>query len=496
MRLSRIQQQVSMSSFLKHVASSYLPTESGSEELDTCVQLLKTKNFAAARDLVRSGKVPVRLKMCNMGPSLLQVSMRSDFGIALVVEDVVELLDAVKLRGELLNEADLEAACRSGQVALVEECLKRGAPMSPDALHVSVKYGGFRQQQGNVAKIARLLLSAKVAIDHLGSHGETALTTLCGAVGSREPGLIQWLLNQRADPNGADGVRGPLHALQRSPGITKGNLKLLIDHRADVNQRESIMGNSPLHLVLDPRNPYGKFDLALELRALGADCSLVNKDGLRPAHILLEKGDVERAAQLENRPMNQDELEVHAALKHPVAAMFKNSGIARVSWVLHCPPKRLGTSPTSTYEDLDLDLDAKLSSLLDGCSPKSVALKLPLTRYSELCETVEFPAPEEGFTIRSLLTEIYAYYQDCFDAGQIGKIQRHFGAGALGDTFGYIRNNIPDRNEDSDSQAPPGKRQAAQRISLRGDSVFFEGFSNCMYFEKKSRLFGAMMLGS
>jgi len=43
---------------------------------------------------------------------------------------------------------------------------------------------------------------------------------------------------------------------------------------------------------------------------------------------------------------------------------------------------------------------------------------------------------------------------------------------------------------------PPAKRARAQRIDLRGDSVFFEGFRTCKYFEDDCTLCGTMCLGS
>eukprot|EP00927_Polykrikos_kofoidii_P019818 TRINITY_DN19298_c0_g1_i1.p1 TRINITY_DN19298_c0_g1~~TRINITY_DN19298_c0_g1_i1.p1 ORF type:complete len:141 (+),score=14.35 TRINITY_DN19298_c0_g1_i1:28-450(+) len=127
----------------------------------------------------------------------------------------------------------------------------------------------------------------------------------------------------------------------------------------------------------------------------------------------------------------------------------------------------------------------------------NVVQGFPLTRYHELREEVAFKAPvPEGFTVRSLLMEIYKYYQEPFDAAQTERIQKFFEAGQLGDTFGYIRHNILPESADQDEGPPAAKKRQVARIELRGDSIFYEGFNTCKYFEDERKLCGSLSFGS
>mmetsp|Transcript_95917 Transcript_95917/g.280356 ORF Transcript_95917/g.280356 Transcript_95917/m.280356 type:complete len:389 (+) Transcript_95917:72-1238(+) len=385
---------------------------------------------------------------------------------------------------------------------LVEELLRRGAPLGKDALHVAFGRGSFHPAQ-EMLQTAELLLQAKADVDQLGSQAATAFSIVCGGIGNSTLKLMRWFLDKGADPCGANGRRLPLHAYMGGWSCKMEGVQMLVQGRADLNQREPLNGNTPLHFAIDPRT---NFESAMNLKTLGADCSQVNNEGLRPSQLLLANSLPELAAQLEDRPMNQEEQEMRLAMDHPVAKRFKGSCIRSIGWVIGMPPERLTVySEESREPGEDADVGCtKLSSLLDGHSPKTVVLGLPLTRHSEIIEHVSFQAPElEGFTVKGLLAEIYNYYQECFTASQTRRIQRLHGAGKLGDTFGYIARNIPDPDLDAEGNKdveddidPAAKRRAVQRIDLRGDDVFFEGFANCKYYEKEGKLCGSMMLGS
>jgi len=230
-------------------------------------------------------------------------------------------------------------------------------------------------------------------------------------------------------------------------------------------------------------------------------------DGLKPSQIILRSlSKPQKAAEFEDRPMNEEEQRWVNAMKHPVVKMFENSPISRVGWVISRCPGDLdgfsgGGSGSEGEEESREENIAKLKipDILNGRKPKTVVLNLPLTRYSELRDDLVLPCPPEGFSLKDLLTQIYEYYQAPFDEGQLRRIRQHFGEGQLGDTFGYIRANVNPEEDEGDAAEEaenPTKKQRVPRLSLRGDSIFFEGFGGCKYFEDEKKLYAEMMLGS
>eukprot|EP00927_Polykrikos_kofoidii_P019819 TRINITY_DN19298_c0_g1_i2.p1 TRINITY_DN19298_c0_g1~~TRINITY_DN19298_c0_g1_i2.p1 ORF type:complete len:489 (+),score=62.59 TRINITY_DN19298_c0_g1_i2:45-1511(+) len=481
-------------SFLAYVDLRYHPCCSTElPERSEILELLKAKQFQAAMDLVKSGQLAIKAPLPGLGSSLLQVAMTRTHKKVPEAADVQILLNAMKFRGEMLDGSDLEAACNSGSSSVVKLLLERGAPLSQDSLHVLLNHSGNTGLGafGETIRAVTLLLNANANIDELGSRRETPLVTVCKGVGFSTSDIIEWLLNHRADPCGAAGHRAPLHVFQS--GNVRG-VKLLVDHRADVNQKDN-HGNTPMHYAL-----YGheNFQLAMQLKTLGADCSIVTRDGLRPSQILLAQNKPALAAELEERQMNEEEQTMQTALEHPVAKLFHMSDFLNsIGWTICSPPDHLRSMSDGDLQDACPSADRKLSDLLGGCSPETVVVGFPLTRYHELREEVAFKAPvPEGFTVRSLLMEIYKYYQEPFDAAQTERIQKFFEAGQLGDTFGYIRHNILPESADQDEGPPAAKKRQVARIELRGDSIFYEGFNTCKYFEDERKLCGSLSFGS
>lgn len=480
-------------SFLAYVDLRYLLFDRELAEPSPIVQLLKEKLFNEALELVQGGSISIKAPLSGVGCSLLELAMPRSFSQQVVMADVVVLLDAMALQGETLDGADFEAACDIGHPGLVREFLRRGAPLSIDALHLLMRRAGVRRKECTL-EAAKCLLEAKASLNGLGSRGETPLTTLCGGIGNKSLPVMEWLLKQGADPCDANGKRSSLHALLSGFNASEESIRLLVAHRADVNQKCTSSGNTPLHCALDTRM---KYKHALQLKSLGADCSIANNQGLTPSQILLDKSCPEQAAELEGRPMNEKELKVKAALEHPIASLFEKSILGSIGWTLSRPPNRLCTTTDDDIASTGPEVEQKLSDILNGCSPKIFQVSLPLTRYSELIEHVAFIAPEpEGFTVKSLLTEIYNYYQAPFEHAQIERIQRFYGEGKLGDTFGNICNNISSKAEVEEQRDQAPKRRKVLRIALRGDSVYFEGFRTCKYFEDERKLCGSIIFGS
>lgn len=479
-------------SFLAYVDLRYLPFDWERVEPSPILELLKEKLFNEALELVQGGSISIKGPLSGVGCSLLELAMSRSFSQQIVMADVVVLLDAMALQGETLDIADFEAACDIGQPVLVREFLRRGAPFSPDALHLLMDRAGVRSKECTL-ETAKCLLDAKASLNGLGLRGQTPLTTLCGGIGNRSLSVMEWLLKQGADPCDATGKRSSLHALLSGFNASAESIRLLVAHRADVNQKCTSSGNTPLHCALDTHMNYKH---ALQLKSLGADCSIANNQGVTPSQILLDKSCPELAAELEGRPMNEKELKVKAALEHPIAALFEKSIFRSIGWTLSRPPNRLCTTTDDDSAGAGTEVEQKLSDILNGCSPKIVQVSLPLTRYSELIEHVAFIAPEpEGFTVKSLLTEIYNYYQDPFECVQVERIQSFYRERKLGDTFGYISSNIS-FEEDESQRDQASKRRKVLRIALRGDSVYFEGFRTCKYFEDERKLCGSILFGS
>lgn len=480
------------SAFLYYIDTRYwyLP-----DDCEPVLDLLKLKLYGRAFELVSSGQVRVKVEMASVGQCLLHLAMHrspcSDRPPN--VEDVRALLTVAKEQGEVVDESDLLVACHSASSALVKLILEHGVPVSPNSLHVLFGKGMFAEDE--VLKAAAILLEARAQVDGLGSSRRTPLAVVCESVGNRnrKEQCMRWLLGHGADPSGATGLSKPVHALVGSIFCSDTRLvQLLLDSRADINERCPVTGGTPLHRALDPRT---NFKMALQLKELGADVSLLDANGRRASQLLLAAGMPEQAAQIEDRAMSAEELEMRQAMNHPVAAAFERSGLSGLSWVLRSSPESLRQlNDDSEWVDAGSFPEQTIASLLGGVSPKTIAVRLPLTRYSEICEDVAFDSPPEGFTVLSLLMELYKYYQECFSAAQLERIRSLNSTGSLVDVFGYIAQNVPeDAQTDMDS---PAKRQAVPRINLRGDSVFFEGFGECRYHQREDLLFGCLQLGS
>eukprot|EP00930_Biecheleria_cincta_P018323 TRINITY_DN14313_c0_g1_i3.p1 TRINITY_DN14313_c0_g1~~TRINITY_DN14313_c0_g1_i3.p1 ORF type:complete len:486 (-),score=82.52 TRINITY_DN14313_c0_g1_i3:318-1775(-) len=477
-------------SFLSYVDLQLLPLTWAPIELSPILALLKDKDYQQAFDLVTSGEIAIKAPLSGGDGSLLQLAMHRSRHQIPVAEDVAVLLDAMVLRGERLDSTDFEAACFTGLPGVVKLFLGHGAPLSDDALHVLAERSGVWPAAETI-ETAKCLLEANASLDGLGSRGETPLAVVCGGIGRHVTSVMEWFLKKGADPCGAGSRTPPLHKLLAKFGDSS-QIRLVVQLRADVNQQDSTTGNTPLHCALETRMKYKD---AVLLKSLGAAPSTANHEGVTPSQLLLDRNLPERAAELEGRPMNERELKVKAALEHPVAKLFESSIFQSISWVLRSPPDHLSMIKNNVLVEGSPEADRKLSDLLEGCSPKVVVISLPLTRYSELHEDVSFTAPEpEGFTVRSLLMEIYKFYQAPFNATQSRRIERLFRAGKLGDTFGYIRRSMFQDSADGGEQER--KARAVPRIELRGDSVFFEGFRTCKYFENERKLCGSLSLGS
>ncbi|CAE7901035.1 pyx, partial [Symbiodinium microadriaticum] len=222
-------------------------------------------------------------------------------------------------------------------------------------------------------------------------------------------------------------------------------IQILVERRADVNQRDRL-GRTAIHIAL---SGHAKLDLAKQLKTLGADPFAEDADGLTPSQIILRRlSKPQQAADFEDRPMNEV------------------SG---------------GSFP-----------DALTTPMVSVVEVRHRRAK----RYSELRDDLVLPCPPEGFTLKDLLTKIYEYYQAPFDEGQLRRIRQHYGESQpLGS--GYIRANVNPEEDDGDAPEDaenPTKKQRVPRLSLRGvgewrhlalpgDSIFFEGFHGCKYFE-------------
>lgn len=465
------------------------------------LELLNAKQHQAVLDMVKSGEVSPKEPLPGMQSSLLHLAMRRDFNSRPVVEDVAILLDAVVARGETLDENDFREACCSKTPGLIREFLARGAKVTCDSLHHLI-HRSTHQTESEMFESATLLLEARAELDGLGSKKLTPLTTAALEIGNNSVHIMRWLLDQRADPNGAGGQQSPLQAHLASWAKKEG-IQVLVERRADVNQRDRL-GRTPIHIAL---SGHAKLDLAKQLKTLGADPFAEDADGLTPSQIILRRhSKPQQAADFEDRPMNEEEQRWIQAMKHPATKMFENSPISSIGWVIsRCPddPDGFsgGGSASEGEEEPREEAIAKLRipDILNGRKPKTVVLNLPLTRYSELRDDLVLPCPPEGFTLKDLLKKIYEYYQAPFDEGQLRRIRQHYGESQLGDTFGYIRANVNPEEDDGDAPEDaenPTKKQRVPRLSLRGDSIFFEGFHGCKYFEDEKKLYAEMSLGS
>ena len=185
------------------------------------------------------------------------------------------------------------------------------------------------------------------------------------------------------------------------------------------------------------------FQIAMLLKTLGADPCIEDFQGMKPAQLLLKKNSPEKAAELEGRPMNQEELRLKQALEHPLAQKFEQSIISTISWIIsQSPEDGFGSFCNNEMQDDCAQADHKLSNWLDGVVPKAVVLELPITRYCEVHKDLWLTPPPEGFTVKGLLMEVYKFYQDPFTDPELSEIRQQFGIGSLGDTFGYISRNV------------------------------------------------------
>ncbi|CAJ1400992.1 unnamed protein product [Effrenium voratum] len=438
------------------------------------LDLLREQRFKAAEDLVRSGEVPIK--------GLLHAAFF--FGCA-SRRDLEILFAAAEKQGERLEDADLEAACLGSSPAAVELLLRKGLASSQEALHCAMRAPcGHDQVAERAMQMAQLLLDARATVDGHGTVEESPLVTACGSVasfsGQHFSPVVQWLLDKNADPCGAGGARAPVHALCAGFAGTSQVQQLLRDllaQRADVNQRD-FFGSTPLHYAIEG---HVDFLLAKELVAMKADISLASPDGT--VCDLLKKGCSYhghlRAAELEGRELTPEEVaELQKAAGHPVAKQLE-ACTRGISWLIRSPAEgNVRLIDNLDDDDDDARICPEVNELLCdklGCVPNLMV------------EDVEFIVTEK-LTIRQLLGLVYDYYQDPLDMGQVRRIRRLRRMGLLGDTFGYLRRNIP--------EGEPAKEPQVPRIDLRGDSIFFEGFRNCTYLEEKKVLYGRMGLGS
>mmetsp|Transcript_22665 Transcript_22665/g.42690 ORF Transcript_22665/g.42690 Transcript_22665/m.42690 type:complete len:512 (-) Transcript_22665:197-1732(-) len=496
-----------------HIPYFWCPDEQrAARGMSVALEMVKDKKYGELRAMAESGELAPLEPLPAMGCSLLSLAMRQGFRQRPVLADILLLLDTVARRGEVLDQDLFHDACKSGVPEMVEAFLQRGATATGDALHHLVS----RIEDGHSAiAIGRLLLAAKAAVDDMGTWRATPLVSASKGIGNGTYPMMKWLLEQRADPNGASGLLPPLHANLSSWASAK-TVELLVQHRADVNLRDQVTGSTPLHCAL---SGHCKFALAKLLTTLGADASIKDDAGMKPGSLLMANKQPERAAELEGRPMNQEELRLRAALDHVIARRFEKLHAQSVGWIIGSDPGRIrerkdgfdsdsGESGSGSDREEAQHLNVPLGDLLMR-KPKSVVLRLPLTRYCELHEDVQFTCPPEGFTFKDLLIKVYEYYQAPCDESQLRRIRQHFARGQLGDAFGYIRNNVGSESEageggegeggEGDDGTPAAhnkKKQRVPRIELRGDSRFFEGLREAAYFEDEGTLFARLCLGS
>eukprot|EP00435_Cladocopium_sp_Y103_P074166 s59_g47.t1 len=296
-------------------------------------ELLLQKKHRELLEMVTTGAVSVKEALHPLDVSLLELSLKPNP----VLNDVTVLLDALKLKGEKLEEVHLDRACTCASPALIQLLLSHGAPLGPNALHCLVERLPFGTKKEAVLQSIKLVIEAKAEIDGFGSSAfssVTPLTTACGALNLPKE-VIQCLLDFRADPLGAKGSRSPLHAHVAQWGSPAG-VELLVKNRADVNQRDA-SGKTAVHIALAG---HPKFNLAMCLKSLGADVRLADHQGVTPHQILLKRNSPEQAAELEGRrELNAEELRLQQALDHPLAKKFEASAFAAVSWILSRTPE-------------------------------------------------------------------------------------------------------------------------------------------------------------
>jgi ankyrin repeat protein len=126
---------------------------------------------------------------------------------------------------------------------------------------------------------------------------EQDITTLRGAVADNRPDIVKMLLENGANVNERNSTTGntPLHLaiIRNSPDI----IKMLLENGANVNERNPV-GNTPLHLSAIYKGK-SRPEISKLLLQKGADMTLTRNDGRTPLDIYPGLAQINREVQSE-----------------------------------------------------------------------------------------------------------------------------------------------------------------------------------------------------
>jgi uncharacterized protein len=207
--------------------------------------------------------------------------------------------DLDKVRALLAEDPDLLTKSDENPQSPVLLAIYHG---HPEAARVLIEEGAVLDlyeaaAAGEQARVEALLEADPGAINSHAPDGFTALG-LAAFLGHRD--LVQWLLDNGADPNigSANSMRvRPIHsaAANKDHALAHAISVALLDYGAEVNvQQEG--GFTPLHEAALS----GKTELARLLLAYGADPGLAADDGTRPADLAAKHNRTEVLALLQD----------------------------------------------------------------------------------------------------------------------------------------------------------------------------------------------------
>ena len=181
----------------------------------------------------------------------------------------------------------LYSACVKGDIDLVLSLLKNGADVNERNRTVDAKYKGIFVSEAETplftairtrnARLVGILLDNGAAVNIAAPLSGTPLLIAVEIAHLEITGMI---LDRGADVNAlvpcsglraSDGKCAPLHVIaadtSENVAVRKRIVKMLIGKGADVNVRESMYGQTPLHLAVK----YGQFEMMESLVEGGAD---------------------------------------------------------------------------------------------------------------------------------------------------------------------------------------------------------------------------------
>ena len=232
---------------------------------------------------------------------------------------VVSLLSIQTFAGTVNDAARLAEAVKRQDAKAVKALLKQGADVNAPQPHGTTVLH-WATQSGDATTVD-LLLDAGAGVDATDDYGVTPLWLACL---NGHPRLVDQLLKAGANPK-ATLPTGETMLMRAAHSGNAAVVKLLVEHRADVNAKETLLGQTALMWAASE----GHADAVQELITKGADIHARSKAGFTPFLLSARSAGLDAAKALLDAGADVNEASPDGTTALIVALLRGNTALAK-----------------------------------------------------------------------------------------------------------------------------------------------------------------------